>query len=281
MKNWIKSRADWFLKGTAHYLTLQIGYRYAKHFPMYFVVGFPRSGTSWLSDLVADYYNLPRPKHYYLPIACAAVLHTHHKPNRKFKNTFYIYRDGRDTYTSYFFYERKYVQANPASFYSKQFKKLWGDRIFDGAYQKENFTKYLDWVFANKMLWSDHIDIWRNASLSNQEIVMISYEELLDNTEDTMQRAIYQLDGKVDQEVLQEVIAKNAFEKQIKRPAHQHKTPLRKGKKNSWMDVFNQDSIQLFNQYCGETLIHLGYVKDMHWGEPKEMPKEVGEVIAK
>lgn len=265
MKNWIRSRADWFMKGFAHYATMQIGYRYAKTFPMYFVVGFPRSGTSWLSDLVADYYNLPRPKHYYLPIAFGSVLHTHFKPSRRFKNTFYIYRDGREAYTSYYFYEKRYVKNNPDSFYSHQFKKLWGEQMFDSAYETEHFAKYLDWAIKNKALWSNHIDIWQSAAETNKEIVLIAYEELLERTYETMSRGIRQLDGSVNEVILNDIIEKNSFAKQMARPESQHKTPLRKGKKDSWKTIFNEDSVALFNEHCGEKLIELGYAKDLNW----------------
>ncbi len=261
----LKSRTDWFLKGSAHYFTMQIGYKYAKRFPMYFVVGYPRSGTSWLSDLVADYYNLPRPKHYYLPIAFASVLHTHAKPSKKLKNTFYIYRDGRDTYTSYYFYEKRYVRENPNSFYSQQFHKMWGDRMFDPAYENENFSKYLDWVFEQKIRWSDHIRIWLEAAKKNKEIVVVSYEDLLKNTYQTMYDGIDQLDKSVNTEILQDIIEKNSFTKQMKRPKIQHKTPLRKGKKNGWREVFSPESAQKFDDKCGEMLIKLGYEPNRDW----------------
>ena len=263
--NWIKSRGDWFLKGSAHYFTLKIGRRYAKKFPMYFVVGFPRSGTSWLSDLVADYYNLPRPKQYYLPIAFPAVLHTHWPPHAKQKNTFYIYRDGRDTYASYFFYEKKYVQENPDSFYSQQFKKMWGDRMMDPAFEQDNFLKYLEWVFRNKNTWAAHINTWLKASKQNSEIVLIAYEDLLKDTYETLSQGIQQLDGQVNQEILEDIIEKNSFSKQMKRPTIQHKTPLRKGKKNSWKEVFNPESAKLFNEHCGEMLLKLNYAETLEW----------------
>lgn len=267
MSNLVKSRVDWFMKGSAHYLTMYIGFQYAKTFPMYFVVGFPRSGTSWLSDLVADYYNLPRPKHYYLPIACAAVLHTHFKPNRRFKNTFYIYRDGRDSYTSYFFVMQKLTKADPGSFYARYYKKLLGDGIFDEDKFQENFYLFLKDSLEKKITWSKHIDIWLNAATSNREIVVLSFENLLKDTFGSLSQGMMQLDGKVNEEILKETIERNSFAHQKKRPESQHKTPLRKGQKNSWRELFTPESAQLFDKYCGDMLIRLGYEKDRSWLE--------------
>lgn len=277
IKQRIKSRADWFLKASAHHLTMRIAYRYAKVFPMYFVVGFPRSGTSWLSDLIADYYNLPRPKDYYLPIAFASVLHTHSKPNKRMKNIFYIYRDGRDAYTSYYFYEKRYVRENPESFYSQQFKKLWGNRMMDPVYEKENFLKYMDWAFKNKVIWSDHIRMWLKASITNKEIVMISYEQLLANTYWNLHHSIMQLDNSVNKDVLRDIIDKNSFAKQMARPKEQHKTPLRKGQKNSWTEVFSPHSVERFNEACGDMLIELGYVENLNWFEESNASLKTSE----
>ena len=256
---------DWFMKGSAHYLTMHIGFRYAKQFPMYFVVGFPRSGTSWLSDLVADYYNLPRPKHYYLPVAFASVLHTHFKPNRRFKNTFYTHRDGRDAYTSYYFVMLKLVKDNPEGFYGKYYRNLLGDRIFDEAFHQRNFYLFLKDHLERKISWSKHIDIWLSAAEKNREIVVLSYEGLLKDTYGTLAAAVRQLDGEVNEEILRDIIEKNSFEKQKKRPESQHKTPLRKGKNNTWKELFTRDSALLFDQYCGNLLVRLGYEKDRRW----------------
>ncbi len=265
MKDLVKSRVDWFMKGSAHYLTMHIGFRYAKNFPMYFVVGFPRSGTSWLSDLVADYYNLPRPKQYYLPVAFASVLHTHFKPNRKFKNTFYTYRDGRDAYTSYYFVMLKLVRENPDGFYGRYYRKLLGPDIFNDQTNQQKFYLFLKDHLERKISWSKHINIWLDAAESNREIVVLSYEELLKNTHATLAQAITQLDGSYNEEVLHDIVEKNSFAKQKKRPESQHKTPLRKGKKDAWKELFTKESAQLFDTYCGDLLIRLRYEEDRRW----------------
>ena len=263
----LKGKAKWFLQGSAHYLTMYIGYRYAKALPMYFVVGFPRSGTSWLSELIADYYNLPRPRHYYLPIAFASVIHTHFKPNSKFQNTFYIYRDGRDSYTSSYFKSLKLIKEQPDYVKAAHYRQLFEQRTDNPTLRDHqlNFVAFLRDQFNEEHIWSRHITQWQQASRSNSSIAFLSFEKLLSEPAAELMRAITTISGSADQIVLEQVIHRNSFAQQIRRPKSQHRTVLRKGKKNSWRDVFTEDSARLFNEYCGEKMMELGYVNDLNW----------------
>jgi len=69
-------RINWFMRSVSHYTTMSIGSRFGEKFPMHFVCGYPRSGTTWFSELLADYLNLPRPNMYIFPIGFASVIHT-------------------------------------------------------------------------------------------------------------------------------------------------------------------------------------------------------------
>ena len=265
----IKGKISWALKASSHYVTMWIAYRYAKDFPQYFVVGFPRSGTSWLSEIVADYYNLPRPRHYYLPVAFAAVLHTHFKPNRRFTNTFYIYRDGRDSYASSYFKSLRLMKDDPGFVRTPLFKRLFEgrtDNLTREDHQK-NFLAYLKEEFRRGKHWANHIDEWQQASTVNPGIAILTFEGLLNNPEKEMEHAISAISGNVDKEMLSGVIFKNSFAQQISRPKEQHRTILRKGKKNSWKECFSQEAAEYFNERCGAKLIELGYEQSKDWAQ--------------
>ena len=262
-----KGRVKWFLQGSAHYITMWIGYRYAKSLPMYFVVGFPRSGTSWLSEMLADYYNLPRPRHYYLPIAFAAVIHTHFKPNAKFKNTYYVYRDGRDSYTSSYYKTLKLIETDPLYVKKDFYIKLFNGKVKDLSIDdhRHNMYAFLLDQFNSGHIWSTHIDNWKKAAKSNQDISFLSFENLLADPESELADAIRKLDNSADDEIIKQVIFRNSFSQQIRRPKAQHRTVLRKGKKNSWQEIFNQETRILFDKYCGDMLLELGYENNRDW----------------
>jgi len=262
----MKGRIKWFLKASAHHLTMQIGYRYAEKFPMYFVVGFPRSGTSWLSEMIADYYNLPRPRHYYLPLAFACVVHTHFKPNKKFKNTFYIIRDGRDSYVSAFFKLRKLVEKEPDNVKVVDFQKRIPG-LMDDTLIKENFAKFLRInLVEENHIWANHIKLWKDSDLGNR-VSYLTYESLLTDPIETLKKAISNHSEDVNTELLTEICNKHSFKNQSKRPVAQHRTILRSGKKNDWKNHFNEESAKLFNKYNGEMLVELGYEADNKWIE--------------
>ncbi|CAN0527606.1 unnamed protein product [Scytosiphon promiscuus] len=95
---------------------MYIGKKWGQSFPMYFVCSFPRSGSTWLSEMLADYLNLPRPSHYIFPIGFSSIVHTHTAPRLGLKDCFYIYRDGRDCYLSFYKYLVKVLEEERASY---------------------------------------------------------------------------------------------------------------------------------------------------------------------
>lgn len=73
------------LRAASHHVTWFLGTRFTKAIPLVFVVGYPKSGTTWACQLVADYMQLPFPRYSLLPIGCPAVVHGHermHAPMR-------------------------------------------------------------------------------------------------------------------------------------------------------------------------------------------------------
>lgn len=67
------------------------------------VCGFPRSGSSWLSELLARYYGMECPRHYCVPsFKRAVVIHTHMLPRLPKRTLFSIERDCEDVYISLF-----------------------------------------------------------------------------------------------------------------------------------------------------------------------------------
>ena len=49
------------LRTASHHVTWIIGTRAPKLVPLVFVVGYPKSGTTWAAQLVADYLQMPFP----------------------------------------------------------------------------------------------------------------------------------------------------------------------------------------------------------------------------
>ncbi|MEX0317501.1 MAG: hypothetical protein AB3N21_06105 [Ruegeria sp.] len=66
------------------------------------VCGYPRSGTSWISEVLAAYYGLPVPRHYRWPQLYPQVLHTHDLRLGALFRVFYLVRPPRALFVSLF-----------------------------------------------------------------------------------------------------------------------------------------------------------------------------------
>ena len=259
-------RISWFLQGTAHYTTMWIGARYGERFPMHFVCGYPRSGTTWFSELLADYLNLPRPRHYIFPIGFAAIIHTHVEPQHRLNDCFYVVRDGRDSIVSHYFKLTKTLVEDPDFIYRDRYLKLFGSD-FDAKDTAKNLPLFMYSVFENrKMHWGQHVQGWmQKAKQYPNKIVPIKYEDLLEDSASAFTAALMQKYNVVDEALARECAQRQDFNRQKKRPAGQQRTFMRKGIAGDWCNWFTPECAQIFDAYAGETLIEAGYEIDRSW----------------
>lgn len=96
-----KGTAQWFLRGAASHLTRAFVTRFSAARSVA-VCGYPRSGTSWVSEVLAGYYDLPCHRHFQWPKFHAQVLHTHDLELGDIRRIFYIVRSPYHSYVSLF-----------------------------------------------------------------------------------------------------------------------------------------------------------------------------------
>ena len=56
------------LCAASHCVTFFLGLKCPRSIPMVFVLGYPKSGTTWAAQLVADYLQMPFPQHSLQPM---------------------------------------------------------------------------------------------------------------------------------------------------------------------------------------------------------------------
>ncbi len=145
-----------------------------------FIVGYPKSGNTWMQNLVASvvFWNDPRltpasliqdlvpdvhSQRDYLRYRTPMFFKTHHLPRPEYRRVIYLVRDGRDAMVSYFH--------------------------FLGAINKSD-PDFLEMVSLGEGLfpcrWHEHVEAWM-ANPFGAQMMMISYESLKEKPIDKLQ----------------------------------------------------------------------------------------------
>lgn len=223
------------------------------------VCEFPKSGGTWLSQMLGDLFDLPYPRNSGLPFK-KCIQHEHY-PGPSNHKTILVVRDGRDVLTSAFFHFLVAENKRPPTLL-KKWRNLMGVDNFDNV--EELLPKFIE-VFndnykvgGRRITWSQHI---RSFDLNSNKIIVIKYEDLLKDAFVELEK-ISNWYSIQPIKAYDEVIQKYSFKSQTNRPNGEEDKDsfLRKGISGDWKNYFNESSIQVFNKLHKETLEDLGYV---------------------
>lgn len=252
----------------SHQTTFWLGKRFRKAVPLMFVLGYPKSGTSWVCQLLADYFRLPFPQHSILPIGFPAVVHGHEIPTNKFPIGVYIVRDGRDAMVSSYFHMLSDLQAGGSySHYTNIFRE------FDlNAPARVNLPKYIESQssvpFCRYGNWGKHVSSY---FLIDQPVLkLLRYEDLRSEPVPTFTSLIASMTGsEADENQIRESIARYSFERLAGRApdSENSRSYLRKGVIGDWRNHFSRQSARIFDKHFGDALIRCGYESNRDWVE--------------
>ena len=248
-----------YLISAAHHTTWLLGKSFPSLFPLVFVLGYPKSGTSWSCQLVAECLRLPFPQHSILPIGCAAVVHGHEALTPLYPRAVYVMRDGRDALVSMYFHQ----QLNNAE------RSVSRAELGASATLKREITHFvrdqLRKPTASRLNWAAHVRTY----LDNREAAaLLRYEDLLTDGPATLGAAIRQLTREhPDDSRIQQAIEKFSFARQTGRASgiEDRASYLRKGQAGDWLNYFTLEAAEVFAAECGDTLIRAGYETDDSW----------------
>lgn len=80
-----------------------LAYGFSGIMPFYIVNEYPKSGGSWLSQMLSVALDVPYPRNR-LPMLCPCILHEHYLRTGTLQNVLIIWRDGRDVIVSQYYY---------------------------------------------------------------------------------------------------------------------------------------------------------------------------------
>lgn len=249
-----RRRLKWrYLISASHHLTFFLGRHFPRTFPLVFVIGFPKSGTSWVCQLFADYLRLPFPQNSLFPIGFPAVVHGHETCKSNFPHAIYVVRDGRDALTSLYFHMQGQSRKMVSTSHS-------------GAFE-EFIRRQLRRPTGSPVNWGDHVRSFFDST-DDHRAVLIRYESLLENPVEDFSDAIEQLTGEpADERRIVQAVDKFAFSKQRGGGDQRENRAsyLRKGKAGDWRNHFTPAAAHAFAEACGDMLIAAGYESDNRW----------------
>lgn len=254
----------------SHRLTWWMGKHLSNMVPIQYVTGYPKSGTTWVARMLADYLQLPLPERSVLPIGCAAVLHGHREVRSPKATGLYVLRDGRDALLSLYFHFARQIQLG-------DFPRMtgWQSRLFPGLVNKQHVRANLPAFMARQfkrpvassgLTWAEHIQWFFNSR--HPGLVMVRYEQLLEDPHAVLGTSIERLTGQpVDTHRLGRVIEKFSFKNQTGREPGQEDrdSPLRNGRQGDWRNYFTREAAEIFARHCGDALIEAGYEQNSSW----------------
>ncbi|EAR16566.1 MULTISPECIES: sulfotransferase domain-containing protein [Robiginitalea] len=245
------------------------------------IVEYPKSGGTWLGQLVSAYLGLPFPRNR-MPALGSSVFHGHYLPTGRIpsnKKILFLVRDGRDVMISLYYHQliwNEKNKLNPKDVIYHRNKT--GFENFEDI--KYNLRAFIDYAFMSKPSkwqqftymgnWAEFNRAWlREMEHGSENIYLVKYEDLLHDTFGTVSKLLKEQLGvsHIEKERLEKVVQKYSFENQSQRKKGDEKKNsfLRKGISGDWKNYFGQEEKECFKKHSGDVLVKLGYEPDMTW----------------
>lgn len=244
------------------------------------VVEYPKSGGTWLAQLLSSCLKLPFPRNQY-PLLKKAVYHSHYQPKYLIdqnKHIIWLLRDGRDIMVSSYFHHLIWNDKNRKD---PKLVNYYRDRLKFEDYSdiKNNLAEYIDFLFTDKPSkfiffnhpgdWKSYNEKWLEAEQSNPNIYCIKYEDMLTKVHDEMAKLFDHkfMEFNISTQTIRKAVNSYSFENQTKRrPGEENiNSFLRKGVSGDWKNHFNNQAKEVFKRHAGDLLIKFGYEKDKNW----------------
>lgn len=209
------------------------------------VTEYPKSGASWLCQLLAQYAEMDFPRQKF-PSKRQSVMHGHYLMEGKVRGpTVVFWRDPRDIMISWYFHCLYKTDKNN----HKQVEFVQNTLGFkDIADIKSNLGRFISYSFNESNSPRFNLNHFYDSWGIRNDVVHSSYEALVDDPINELLRVCdeLKLDNKSQLEV-DEIVKANSFSAQAKRsPGEQNKASyLRKGVVGDWENHFTNESLSI------------------------------------
>ena len=244
---------------------------FSAHTPFVRICEYPKSGGTWLGQIIAGYLELPFPRNRRPPIKRMqpCVLHGHHLYHDRVKNIVCILRDGRDVMTSAYYH---ILNHHRSLFINDPVWQVLPSQDYRDV--ELNMPAFLEYMFTRpafggkrfarkKVSWRTFTQSWLEHDAN-----IVRYEDMLEDASTAVAPVLHRLTGEApDMWRLQEVALQFSFKNQTSRRPGEEDTShfLRKGVAGDWRNKFTSEACEVFKHFAGDTLIQAGYEQDLSW----------------
>lgn len=237
------------------------------------LVEYPKSGGTWLGQLISSYLEIPFPRNR-IPGLKKSLYHSHYLPNNRLlknKKIVFLVRDGRDVMVSLYHHWLLWNEKNklnPKDVNYHRSKVPFDD--FENV--RVNMGSFIKYVFENKPSkikhftymgnWYVYNKNWMEKMKTHDNIYLLKYEDLLEKPYETMESLFKDFfKVKIDTNKLNDIINEFSFENQAQRKkgVENRNSFLRKGIRGDWKNYFGPSENELFKKYTKDLLVELNY----------------------
>lgn len=235
---------------------------------------YPKSGGSWIGQMLADLLGLPFPTNRY-PTLTRCLLHGHHLSPFGMPRVVVVWRDGRDILVSWYFHCLFRNERENAPLVDLVRRDL---PFRDHGDIRANLPMFIEYAFTRQrdpgFTWSDFVNRW-----IRQDAVHARYEDMRQRAGEELVRVVRELAGsEVSPGRASEVADRYSFARQSgRRPGEGNPSSfMRKGIVGDWRNQFTQDAREVFAHFAGDALVLAGYEPDDSWVGQSETPTPSG-----
>ena len=219
---------------------------------------FPKSGGTWLCQLLSATCGLDFPRNQVLPTQ--QIIHHAHYKGPTDHPTIILIRNGRDIMVSAYFHFLFYNEDKPKFLVDQWRKQVPAKDYEDVTNVLPKFIKAFNEHFkvaGQNVTWSDHVMSYHDQ---HDHHYFVKYEDLLSAPQQTLAKTLEWL-GYESVRNISEVIEEYSFVNQARRSAGNEKRTsfLRKGISGDWKNYFTEEAIDIFNNYNSEAYKYWKY----------------------
>ena len=235
-----------------------------RQLPIILITEYPKSGASWLAQLIADCSDFDFPRQRF-PRLRPSIFHGHYLRQEIRGKAIVFWRDPRDIMVSWYHHCLFKTDKNNHGLVDSIRRKL---NLQELENVRENLPRFIQYSFEESLSprfsFNDFFDTWHGR----KDAIHSSYEALHNNPIAELSNVLEKLDLAIPaRDRLEHIVVKNSFASQAARPEGQENKNnyLRKGITGDWKNNFSKNSAEVFHNYAGDRLIKLGYESDDSW----------------